>query len=179
MLNRYNIIWYKEIKSTNTYAKEHINTLDNLTVIAALHQTSGKGQGDHTWDSDPGQNLLISVVLKKTSIPANQQKLISDIVATSIVDLLKKHDIDAWIKPPNDIWVDEKKICGILIEHSLKGNNISWSIIGIGLNVNQTAFPKHLPNPTSIAILKEKTNLEDILIELMEILVAKFSSYIS
>jgi BirA family biotin operon repressor/biotin-[acetyl-CoA-carboxylase] ligase len=91
-------------------------------------------------------------------------------VAQSVVKLLERHGIEAWIKPPNDIWVADKKICGILIEHSLRAGRISWTIIGIGLNVNQTVFPEDLPNPTSMAILKEGGDLNEILSEFMEIL---------
>ena len=169
MSKKHDIIWLDEVESTNRYAREHIWGLDNLSVIAARYQTAGKGQGDHRWHSEPGQNMLISIVLKNPDISAGNQKIISDMTAQSIVGLLEAHGIDAWIKPPNDIWVGEKKICGILIEHSLRGNHISWSIIGIGLNVNQILFPDDLPNPTSMAIENKGAVIDDLIFELMTI----------
>jgi BirA family biotin operon repressor/biotin-[acetyl-CoA-carboxylase] ligase len=120
-----------------------------MSVIATKMQTSGKGQGDHTWHSEPEKNLLISIVLKEPHVLPSDQVIISDIAAESVKELLMSHGIEAWIKPPNDIWVRDKKICGILIEHSLKGNRISWSIIGIGLNVNQTEFAPEISENAS------------------------------
>lgn len=175
MYKKHDIIWLKEIESTNRYAREHICELDNLSVVAALFQSAGKGQGDHVWHSEPGANMLISIVLKDLSIKPSEQVKISDITAASVVKLLESHGIKAWIKPPNDIWVDTKKICGILIEHSLRGNHISWTIIGIGLNVNQTSFPEDLPNPTSMKIEKEDADIEDLVSEFMNIFISRAS----
>ena len=175
MTNRHDIIWLDEVDSTNKYAREHIWELDNLSVVASLAQTSGKGQGDHKWHSEPGQNLLFSIVLKNPDIHASKQVKISDTTAESIVDLLDDHGIEAWIKPPNDIWVDKKKICGILIEHSLIGSRISWTIIGIGLNVNQTTFPADLPNPTSMALLNKGADIKDLLVQYMDIFITRAS----
>ena len=145
MYKKHDIIWLEEIESTNRYAREHICELDNLSVVAAEFQSSGKGQGDHKWHSKPGENMLISIILKNTLIK------------------------------PNDIWVDTKKICGILIEHSLRGNHISWSIIGIGLNVNQTLFPDDLPNPTSMKLEKEGADIEHLVPEFMDIFIRRAS----
>ena len=169
MTNRYDIIWLEEVDSTNKYVKMNIDTLDNLSVVSTLSQTEGRGQGDHTWHSAKGMNLLFSILLKEPPVAPSAQSLISDTVAESVVRLLDRHGIQAWIKPPNDIWVGKKKICGILIEHSLFAGRISWSILGIGLNVNQTVFPDDLPNPTSMALENEGGNPEDILIEFMDI----------
>ena len=155
--------------STNKYARRHIESLDNLSVVSALSQTEGKGQGDHTWHSKSGENLLFTIILKNPPFAASHQKIISDMTARSIVSLLHSHGIEAWIKPPNDIWVDRKKICGILIEHSLIGQRISWSIIGVGLNVNQTDFPADLPNPTSMAIENSGADIRALLSEFMDI----------
>jgi biotin-[acetyl-CoA-carboxylase] ligase BirA-like protein len=169
MYKKHDIIWLKETESTNRYAKKHICQLDNLSVVAAMYQTAGKGQGDHIWHSEPGANMLISIILKDLSIKPSEQVRISDITARSVVELLESHGIKAWIKPPNDIWVDKKKICGILIEHSLCGNHISWSIIGVGLNVNQTLFPDDLPNPTSMQLENEGADINNLISEFMDI----------
>ena len=175
MSKKHDIIWLKETESTNRYAKKHICQLDNMSVVAALYQSAGKGQGDHIWHSEPGANMLISIILKDPQIKPSEQVRISDITAASVVELLESHGINAWIKPPNDIWVDTKKICGILIEHSLRGNHISWSIIGIGLNVNQTSFLDDLPNPTSMKLEKDGVDIEDLVSELMDIFTRRAS----
>ena len=172
MAKKTDIIWLEEVDSTNKYIKRNIDTLDNLSVVSVLSQTEGKGQGDHKWHSEPGKNLLFSILLKNPDVPAADQSIISDTVAESVVRLLERHGIQAWIKPPNDIWVDKKKICGILIEHSLRADRISWTIIGIGLNVNQISFPDDLPNPTSMALENKGGNTSDILNEFLEIFTA-------
>ena len=169
MPKKYDIIYLNEVDSTNKYVKMHVDELDNLSVVTALTQTAGRGQGDHKWHSKSGENLLFSVLLKNPDILPADQAIISDTVAQSVVKLLEKHGIEAWIKPPNDIWVDDKKICGILIEHSLRAGRISWSIIGIGLNVNQTSFPDDLPNPTSMALETEGADIKELISEFMEI----------
>ena len=176
MSKKHDILWLEETDSTNRYARRHISSIDNMSVIATKIQTAGKGQGEHTWQSEPGKNLLFSIVLKNPSILPSQQVRISDIVAESVKELLANHDIEAWIKPPNDIWVKEKKICGILIEHSLIGNRISWSIIGIGLNVNQSSFPDDLPNPTSMILENKVFDIEDLLSEFMDIFINRASA---
>ena len=164
------IIWLDEVKSTNEYLRSHIESLDNLSVVAARSQTEGRGQGVHKWHSQAGQNLTFSILLKKPDLQATRQSEISDTTAQSIVELLERHGIQTWIKPPNDIWVSDKKICGLLIEHSLRGDRIMWSIIGIGLNVNQTTFPDDLPNPTSMALEGHPAHLQDLLTEFMAII---------
>ena len=169
MSKKTDIIWLKEVNSTNKYIKRHINELDNLSVVSTLSQTSGKGQGSHTWHSEPASNLLFSILIKEPGVKAADQKIISETTAHTLVELLGRHGINAWVKPPNDIWVGDKKICGILIEHSLRGEHISWSIIGIGLNVNQVTFPEDLPNPTSMALEKEGTDTRALLSEFLDI----------
>ena len=130
MPKKYDIICLNEVDSTNKYVKIHIDELDNLSVVSASTQTEGRGQGDHKWHSTPGENLLFSILLKNPDVLPADQGCISDAVAKSVVQLLEKHGIEAWIKPPNDIWVGDKKICGILIEHSLRAGRILWTIIG-------------------------------------------------
>ena len=141
--------------------------------MAALSQTDGKGQGDHKWHSEAGQNLLFSIVLKNPDMHASEQSQISDTTSWAMVELLDTHGIEAWIKPPNDICIDKKKICGILIEHSLIGSRISWTIIGVGLNVNQTTFPIDLPNPTSMALENKGADINRLLVQYMDIFISR------
>jgi len=147
------IIWLKQTDSTNDEARRQIPGLDNLSVIAAWEQTAGRGQGDHTWTSEPGQNLTFSLVLKFppcAAVAASEILLITELVTRATREYLLSKGVRARIKWPNDIYVGERKICGILIENILDGKQVRESIIGIGLNLNQDRFPQDLPNPVSL-----------------------------
>lgn len=154
----YNVIWLDSVDSTNNEAKLNIDVLDNLSVIVAKDQTSGRGQRGNIWLTEPGKNLTFSIVLKYEQMclrmKALDQFAISEMTALSVIDLLARYGIDARIKLPNDIYVGDKKICGILIEHSLQGEHLSHSIVGIGLNVNQIVFDPSLPDPTSMLLCR-------------------------
>ena len=121
-------------------------------VIVAESQTAGRGQRGHVWESGKGQNLTLSAILEPTFLPPTEQFLLSEVIALAVADTLASYSIKTKIKWTNDIYVGDKKIAGILIEHKLQGNTIGRTIAGIGLNVNQTSFSADLPNPTSIAI---------------------------
>ena len=164
MAKKHDIIWLESIDSTNEECRRRISDIDNLSVVAALSQTSGKGQRGNVWLSEPGRNLTFSIVLKFPAkglkaemepMLAYDQFVLSEITSLAIVDLLAEHDIQAKIKWPNDIYVGDRKICGMLIENSLRGEWIQHSIIGIGLNVNQRNFDVTLPNPTSMVLCSE------------------------
>ena len=188
MAKKHDIIWLESVDSTNEECRRHISDIDNLSVVAALSQTSGKGQRGNSWISAPGENLTFSVVLKFPSsvsagepepVKAYDQFVLSEIAALAVVDLLAEHGIQAKIKWPNDIYVGEKKICGILIENTLQGEWIQHSIIGIGLNVNQRNFDATLPNPTSMVLCNGSSDLEThtLLEEFMDILNAYLDRY--
>ena len=189
MKSNFDIIWLDSIDSTNDEVKRRISDLDNLSVLSALSQTKGRGQGDHIWISEPGSNLLFSIVLKYSSsadsvqspllsVQAHDQIVISQITALSVVDLLAAHEIEAKIKWPNDIYVGDKKICGILIEHSVRGNWLTSSIIGIGLNVNQRNFDVNLPNPISMVLLDTDSENDYNTRELLDEFMGIFTDYI-
>ena len=147
------IIWLKLTDSTNDEARRRLETLDNLSVVAALAQTAGRGQGDHTWTSAPGQNLTFTFVLKFppcAPLSASEILLLTQTVTLGIRSYLQSKGIAARIKWPNDIYVGDRKICGILIENILAGKQVAASMVGIGLNLNQDDFPADLPNPVSL-----------------------------
>ncbi len=152
----YEIIWLESTDSTNDQARSQLKSTDFLTVIAAENQTSGKGQRGNSWHSEPGKNLTFSIIVRPAetnpwiTVKASEQAAISHMAALSVIDLMNLYGIPAKIKWPNDIYVSDRKICGILIENAIMGMHVSSSIIGIGLNVNQTNFPPYLPNPTSM-----------------------------
>lgn len=182
MESKTDIIWLERVDSTNDEARRHISEIDNLSVVSALEQTKGRGQRGNRWSSQPGENLTFSLVVKDFRIKANEQSAISQATALSLVDLLSRHEIKARIKWPNDIYTGDEKICGILIENSLKGSEIDWSIIGIGLNVNQTAFPEDLPNPTSMKLCTGNSNpynTREILEEFMGIFTGYYREYLN
>ena len=152
MSKKHDIIWLESVDSTNDEAKRHISDIDNLSVLSALEQTAGRGQRGNSWTSAPGENLMFSIVLKSPALMAEEHFALNEIAALSVSEFLSTYGIKAQIKWPNDIYVDEKKICGILIENSFRGKSISSSIIGIGLNINQRNFNVNLPNPTSMVL---------------------------
>ncbi len=151
------IIWFDSLNSTNSFAKEHLEEYDNMSIIATLQQRSGRGQGDHTWYASAGKNLTFTIIFKPTDLLASDALMITRITTLALLNYLKSKGIKARIKWPNDIWVEDKKICGILIENILDGRIIKNSIIGVGLNINEKNWPKELPNPIS---LSELTNTE-------------------
>lgn len=139
--------------STSSALRKMQQNAENLTVLSARAQTSGRGQGTHSWHSCPGENLTFSIFLRYeslNSLPACRQQCLSMASALSVVDFLDAFGIQAQVKKPNDIYVGLRKICGMLIENSLSGTKMNWSIVGIGINVNQTEFPDDLPNPVSM-----------------------------
>lgn len=145
--------YWAEISSTNDRATAvHYAHGD---VIWAERQTKGRGQRGNSWNSDAGKNLTFSLVLKPDGFPVELQFYLSKIISIGLVEALQKFNVSATIKWPNDIYVGDKKIIGILIENDLSGNGIVRSIAGIGLNVNQQTFDPSLPNPTSMCQVSE------------------------
>ena len=154
------ILWLETADSTNSELRRRIAGLDNLSIVAAREQTAGRGQGTHTWFSTPGRNLTFSVLYRfggAYALAASDAILITQVTTLAIRDYLLGHGVRARIKWPNDIWVEDRKICGILIENTLESGMVHESIVGIGLNLNETGWPPELPNPVS---LRELTGRE-------------------
>ncbi len=160
-----NLIFLSEVQSTNTYAIEllrNVNCIDG-TVIHTNNQTKGRGQRGAMWQASKGENITASVILKPTFLAVKDSFLISKISALAIYDLLtdllpNSHN-DIKIKWPNDIFVNKKKIAGILIENQLNGNQISATIIGVGININQTNFNAIDAFTTSLNLILNTTFL--------------------
>lgn len=162
------IKWFDTIDSTNYEAFRQIENAKDFTTYAAKFQTSGRGQKGTRWESAAGKNLTFSILIRPIHLKAKDQFLVSQIVALGIVRYLGVLGLKAKIKWPNDIYVGDRKICGILIEHYLSGANLSVSIIGIGLNLNQREFASDAPNPTSLLLETGEEHLPEN--ELNEIL---------
>lgn len=137
------IISLTEVDSTNNYIANLVREgkLCKTTIVSADYQHEGRGQRATKWQSSKAQNALFSIYTPWKHLKLEDQFVVSMLVALSIVDTLQRHvTSEVKIKWPNDIYVDSKKIAGILIESDLNGQQVSSSIIGIGLNINQTYF---------------------------------------
>lgn len=167
-MTRPQFIRLDSVPSTNSYLAGIAATSPHGTVVSADEQTQGRGQRGNSWESEPGKNLTFSMLLHPVHIDAREQFAISEAISVAIVEVLKQHisDMPVAIKWPNDIYVGDRKICGILIENSLTGTVISGSIAGIGINVNQAEFHSDAPNPVSLLnVTGSETELDALLIE--------------
>ncbi len=169
--NDFPLYFYDSLESTNEKLKEITEEKDipEFSVVMAGHQTAGKGQEGNSWESEKGKNLTVSILLKPDFLSPANQFYISKIVSIALLWILKELSIESKIKWPNDIYVGDKKIAGILIENKIMGNTLSESIVGIGLNVNQQEFLSGAKNPVSIKdILNKDVDINDTLENLLE-----------
>ena len=135
------VIRLDEVDSTNRWLRENVAADEAMTVCVADFQTAGRGCGTNSWESERGKNLLFSLLMHPDGIAARQQFQISMATALAVCDTMGDFGIkDIRVKWPNDIYWNDQKLCGMLIENRLSGTAIRDSIIGIGLNVNQTVF---------------------------------------
>ena len=146
-----NIVWLDSIDSTNSEALRRLESLPSGTVLAAREQTSGRGQRGNTWFSEAGKNLTFSVVLKSLDLPAAEVFSLNCLCSVAVSDFLDSFGVASLVKWPNDIYAGGRKICGMLLENGLSEGSVSFSVMGIGINVNQTEFP-NLANATSMAL---------------------------
>lgn len=147
------------IDSTNDFLKSlsSQDELENFTVVTAENQTKGKGQVGGVWKSEVGKNLIMSVLVKDFLFHNEEVFNLSVVVSLSVAEALKLLNIpDISIKWPNDILSYNKKLVGILIENTIKSDGRIVSVVGIGINVNQTDFSE-LPNASSLAVISGKT----------------------
>lgn len=169
------VLIYKSLPSTNSEARKP--GYRHGDAIIAREQTAGRGQRGNKWSSNPGENLTFSLVWEPTFLEAKRQFLLSEAVALALVDTLRAYDLRPKIKWTNDIYVGNRKICGILIEHDLgTEGKLARTIVGIGLNINQKEFAEWVPNPTSMALLAGRTlDLNEVFQRLYDALEARYS----
>ncbi len=169
------------IGSTNTYAGELFanNDFEDGTIIWAHEQFAGRGQHDHTWNSETGKNLTLTVCLKPRFLAPEKQFQLNKAIALGLLDFIQYYTIllprvmrhESHIKWPNDIYLGDRKIGGILIDNRIMGAKFETSFVGIGFNINQTRFAPDIPNPVSlIQILGRETLLRDALVLLCSFL---------
>ena len=151
---------FPTLDSTNQYA---LNLLSKSrpsegTVISTYRQTHGRGQIGRKWEGEPDKNIAISLILYPSFLDVRQQFLLNQGMALAVADFLSEYAPKAVkVKWPNDIYLEDKKVAGILIQNTVSGSRFQSSVVGVGVNVNQEIFPPVLPNPTS---LKLKTGRE-------------------
>ena len=159
------IIKIDKIDSTNRYLVDLLNdqALEEGTVVVAQNQFAGKGQGDHRWESEPGKNLTFSFVIWPRFLDISKQFMLNKIISLAIKDFIAE-ELDAKrvsIKWMNDVYVDNNKIAGMLINNAIPGYTFKHAVIGIGANINQEVFRSDAPNPVSLKALTGKEyNLE-------------------
>ena len=171
-----NLLFMPECHSTNSWALDlcQQSCPAEGTLVITDHQTSGRGQRGNSWEAQPGMNLTFSLILKPKFLAIKDQFMLSIMISVSLRDylagLLKKYVLIKW---PNDILVNEFKICGILIENQLMAGLINYAIVGIGLNVNQKNFAS--PTATSISLTQGSTlHLQDVLNGLLEAIEVRY-----
>ncbi|MBP5771806.1 MAG: biotin--[acetyl-CoA-carboxylase] ligase [Bacteroidaceae bacterium] len=176
---RIETITLEEVGSTNSFlANYHPLRPADITLVTAEHQTAGRGQRGNTWVSEAGKNLLFSLLVRPTELPAAHAFSLSEAIALSIREALlltMNEDGDPkgglTVKWPNDIYVDDQKIAGILIENGIHGHHIEHSIIGCGVNVNQKQWTDNLQGwttgivPVSLALLLNHEIVRDIVLD--------------
>lgn len=127
-----------------------VEKLPAFYAVRAGFQTAGKGQAGNSWESERGANMLCSILLYPHSVALEKHFILSQMVSVAVVNVLRRLNVDCKIKWPNDIYLNDKKIGGILIENSLRSGRIENSVLGVGININQTVFVSNAPNPVSV-----------------------------
>jgi BirA family biotin operon repressor/biotin-[acetyl-CoA-carboxylase] ligase len=178
-----NIQWhhYNSLSSTNTTALDELSLgkLVEGDVIWTDEQRNGKGNGENTWESEAGKNLTFSFILEPQFIEPQAQFIITQAISVALQQLLSEliPQERCSIKWPNDLYVNHKKIGGILIQNLIKGNTIAASVVGVGLNINQKVFYSDAPNPVSlIHFTKQETSLFPLLKEVVFRMAATYKS---
>lgn len=150
------IVFVDEIKSTNSELmrrSQEGESYPHLFTLCTFRQTAGRGQRGNGWESEPDKNISFTTVLDSSLLPVTRLWRLSMLCALAVAEALRSYGLEASIKWPNDIYVGDLKICGILIENVLQGSTIRCSLAGIGVNVNQETFVSNAPNPTSMKLL--------------------------
>ncbi len=168
------------IDSTNSYLKKLLlkENINDFTVVVSKHQTNGRGRNGNLWANKPSLNLAFSVYKRFINFSVNEKFMLNILSSISVYEVLKKYKLNnLTIKWPNDIMTENKKIAGILIENSVRGNKINHSVIGIGININQSQF-LDLPNATSVFLESgKKYSVEKIAVELKDAIKKNFTNF--
>lgn len=173
-----NIRLFDSLGSTNSAMAADAAGLPHGAVYRAIRQTAGRGQRGNSWEAAPGLNLTFSMLLRPHSVRPAEAFAVSMLTSLSIADVLQRHlGLEVRIKWPNDIYVGDRKLVGILIENAFS-SSIDHSIIGVGINVNQREFLSDAPNPVSMFQLAQREfDLDALQSELAQTIVDDFDRY--
>lgn len=141
-------------------------------LLTTDYQTAGRGQRGTSWEADTNANLLFGFIFHPTPLLANQQFFLSEALALAVRSALSNYTKDVMVKWPNDVYWRDKKICGMLLEHTLCGKHIATTLTGVGININQESFKSDAPNPIS---LKQITGQTINRCEVLEHIIDNFS----
>lgn len=158
---------FTQVDSTNAEAKRLLDNgeaKEGLVITADL-QTQGRGQYGRVWESEVGLNIMMSVVVSPIFIKVADQFALNILTSLAVADVVSDYSHSAKVKWPNDVYVHNKKIAGILIQNYIQGDRIKHSIIGIGLNVNQSTWPEDVPNATSLCLESGEQLEKEVLIK--------------
>ena len=164
---QFKIVYLDVVTSTNTLARERLQVAKAIegSVIFANEQTQGRGQLNSIWESHSGKNVLCSIVLTPFFLTIAQQTYLNMAICLAMLDTIKMFTPDASIKWPNDIFINKKKVAGLLLENTIQGNHIKYSIVGIGINVNQLDF--EIKSATSLCIETQQCMVVDDVLQLL------------
>lgn len=174
---KYNSLHFSSIDSTNKYLKDNFENLSDFTFVSADYQTQGKGRDDRIWTANEKENLLFSLLIKDQDI-IKDGAFLSLVAAVSVSEVLEKyHFSNVQIKWPNDIYVNNKKMMGILLE----GRVPDYLVIGIGINVNQKCFDgEYRKEPTSMFLeLNKDIDIDELKESVYETLFTNLNNYSS
>ena len=169
---------YEELRSTNTEAERvGWDELEDKMVILTYKQTQGRGQVGNHWEREPGKNISMTFGFKPRELTAGPQLAVSMVMALGACDFISRYVAGCTVKWPNDIYVGDRKISGILIEHSIMGRYVGGSLCGIGVNINQEHFLSDAPNPVSLfQLIGGKMPVERALEELLDCIGRRYES---
>ncbi|MEA4918677.1 biotin--[acetyl-CoA-carboxylase] ligase [Proteiniphilum sp.] len=164
------IIRLEETDSTNLYIRSLLEreTLEEGSIVIADYQTGGRGQMGNSWYSSKGRNLLFSLLLYPKNLFPRDQFIISRIASLAVKRTLDRFTDNICIKWPNDVYWKERKISGILIENDITGEQITRSIIGIGINVNQVIFPSIIPKPICLKMITHSAQDREYIFDIFQ-----------
>ncbi|MCL7988526.1 biotin--[acetyl-CoA-carboxylase] ligase [Sphingobacterium sp. lm-10] len=151
-----NIIIVDNVSSTNDYLKalaSNFKPCDNFTAIMAKHQSKGRGQRDNSFHSDEGKSLTFSFILFPKQLVVDDVFAIQTLISLSLYDWLSQYTDQCRIKWPNDMMLGDKKVCGVLIENTISGSQIRYSIVGIGINIAQSELPEDIAHKATSLLI--------------------------
>lgn len=179
--NSNSVLYLPTVDSTNRYVRDEASALwskygkGGFAVVAAGHQTAGRGQRGNVWSSNAGENLLFSILVRPgEALAVAEQFLLSQAVALALHNAMSHYGIDVRLKWPNDIYVGKRKLAGVLVELDYCGACVEQAIIGVGINVNQDTFPAMDRTPVSMKMLQGR---DFLLTDVLDAVLDSFGRY--